>query len=58
MPEPHVAVELDQSGLHGRRARLDTDAQPLGCPPHQRPIAGRVGRGQLQQPPGLGGQGV
>jgi hypothetical protein len=39
MPEPHVTVELDQPGLHGRRVRLDAETQPLGCPPHQRPIA-------------------
>jgi hypothetical protein len=58
MAEPDPAAELDQSRLHGRRARPGTDAQAAGRPPQQRPVAGRIGRGQLQQPAGLGGQGV
>ena len=58
MPEPHPGAELDQARLHRRRRRLDRDAQPPGRPPHQRPVTGRIGRRQLQQPPGLVGQGV
>ena len=58
MPEPHPAAELDQPRLHRRRPGLDRDAQPPSRPPHQRPVTGRIGRRQLQQPPGLVGQGV
>jgi hypothetical protein len=35
-----------------------SDTQPLGCPPDQRRVAGWIDRRQLQQPLGLGGQGV
>jgi len=49
MAEPHPAVELDQSRVHRGPARLETEAQPLGRPPQQRPVAGRIGRRQLQQ---------
>ena len=56
MTEPDLAAELDQPRVHRRRARLDTDPQPPGRPPYQRPVPGRVGRGQLHQPPGLDGQ--
>ena len=57
MPEPDPGAELDQARLHRRRPRLDADAQPPGRPPDQRPVPGRIGRRQLQQPPGLVRQG-
>ena len=53
MPEAHPAAELGQPRLYGRRRILDGDAEPPGRPPHQRPVSRRIGRCQLQQPPGL-----
>ena len=56
MPEPHPAAELRQLRRRGRAGRGGSDAQPSGGPPHQRRVAGRVGRGQLQQAPRRLGQ--
>ena len=53
MPEPHPRAELRQSRLLGRPRRPGTDREPPGRPPHQHRIAGRIGRRQLHQPPGL-----
>ena len=53
MPEPNPGTELGQPRLHRRHRRLYRDAQPSGRPPYQRPVPGRIGRRQLQQPPGL-----
>ena len=58
MPEPHLAAELGQPRLRRRRPRLDRDAQPPGRAPYQRPVTGRIGGRQLQQPPGLVRHGV
>ena len=58
MPEPHPRAEFGQLGLDRGRARLHRDPEPPGRPPHQRHVAGRIRRGQLQQPPGLGRQGL
>jgi pimeloyl-ACP methyl ester carboxylesterase len=53
MPEPHPRAELRQPRLHRRCRRAGADREPPGRPPHQHRVAGRVGRGQLDQPPGL-----
>jgi hypothetical protein len=58
MTEPHPDPELGQAGPDRGPRRLNGDAQPCGRPPHQRRIAGRIGRRQLQQPPGLDRQRV
>ena len=58
MPEPHARAELHQVRLDRRSARLDRDPEHLGGPPHQQRVAGRIGRRQLQQPPGLLRQGI
>ena len=57
MPKSHPGAELDQPCVHRRCTRLDRNAQLRGRAPHQRPVPGRVGRRQRQQPPGLVGQG-
>ena len=54
MTEPHPGAELEQAGLGRRRRRRSRDPEPPGCPPHQARVAGRVGRRELQQAPGLG----
>jgi hypothetical protein len=56
MPEPHPGSKLDQPRLYRWCPRQDADAQPPGRPPDQRRVTGRIGRRQLQQPPGLVGQ--
>ena len=49
MAEPHPRAELDQPGRLGRRCRVRSDAQPLGCAQQQRDIADRLGgRGEQQ----------
>ena len=58
MLEPHPAAELDQARLPRWVRCVSRDGQPLGGPPHQRPVAGRIGRRQLHQPSGLVRQGV
>ncbi len=57
MPEPHLPAELHQPRMRGRLTRVRRDRQPAGSLPHQRGIAGRIGRRQLQQPPRLARQG-
>ena len=57
MPEPHPAPN-STSPASTAGAPPDRDAQPPGRPPHQPPVTGRIGRRQLQQPPGLVRQGV
>ena len=52
--KPHPSTELQQAGLGGRRRSLGRDSETLGCPPHQQRFADRIGRCELQQPPGLG----
>ena len=56
MPEPHPRAELGQPRLRCRPGRPGADREPPGRPPHQHRIAGRIGRRQLHQPPGLRGQ--
>jgi hypothetical protein len=56
MPEPHPGAELRQPRLRRRLRRPGANREPPGRPPHQHRIAGRIGRRQLHQPPGLRGQ--
>ena len=58
MPEPYPRAEFGQLGLDRGRACLHRDAEPPGRPPHQRHVAGRIRRGQLQEPQRLGRQGL
>jgi hypothetical protein len=58
MPEPHPRAELRQPRLRRRPRRPGADREPPGRPPHQHRVAGRIGRRQLQQPPGLRWQGL
>jgi hypothetical protein len=58
MPEPYPRAEFQQSRFRRRCCSLDWDAQPLPGPPHQRRIAGRVGRRQPQKPAGLRRQSI
>jgi hypothetical protein len=56
MPKQHPGADLQQGGL-GRRARgLSRDPQSPGGTPQQHRVADRIGRRQLQQPPGVGWQ--
>ena len=53
MAKPHARVELDQAGLDGRRRRVGPDREPRRGSPHQRRLADRIGRRDLQQTPCL-----
>lgn len=53
MAEPYPGAELDQAGLGGGCRRVGAGPESAGCPPHQGRVAGRVGRRDQQQPPGL-----
>ena len=53
MAEPHPGAELGQAGVGRGRRRVGADPEPGGGPPHQRRVAGRVGRREQQQAPGL-----
>ena len=44
MAASHPGAELGQAGVDGGGRRAGTDPEPVGCSPHQRRIAGRVGR--------------
>jgi hypothetical protein len=57
MPEPDPGAEFRQAGLGNRRRRLHADTEARGCPPDQGRVAGRVGRGEQQQPARLVRQG-
>jgi hypothetical protein len=56
MPEPYPGAELRQPCRRRRSGRRRVKADPPGGPPYQRHVAGRVGRRQLHQPPGLVGK--
>ena len=57
MPEPYPRAELRQPGLHRGRAAPDTGIPSRPAARHTSDrVAGRIGRRQLQQPPGLGRQ--
>ena len=58
MTKLHAAAELDQAGLDRRRRSVGPDREPLGCSPHQRRLAHRIRRRELQEAPGLPGKRV
>ena len=56
MPEPHPRAELHQACLRRWYPRRHRNPQLPGRPPYRERVAGRIGRRELQQPPGLGWQ--
>jgi hypothetical protein len=56
MPEPHPDADLEQPGRFGKTGRLGAEPEPAGRPPHQHRVAGRLGRRDHEQPPGILGQ--
>ena len=52
--ESDLRADLEQVGVDRRRRGVRIDAEPLGRPPHEQRLAHRIGRGELQQPPGVG----
>ncbi len=54
MTKQHPAAELDQARLGRGPRSVGADPEPPGRPPHQHRIPSRLGRGEQQQPPGLG----
>jgi hypothetical protein len=56
--EPHPGADLHQLCVDGRRRGLRWDPELLGGSPEEQRLAHRVARRQLQQPPGVRGQGI
>ena len=54
MTEADLGADLEQVRLDRRRRGLRIDPEPLGRAPHEQRLAHRIGRGELQQPPGVG----
>ena len=53
MPEGHLRPERDQAARLCGVSRSFRDAEPLGSPPHERRVPGRIARGDESQAPGV-----
>ena len=57
VPKPHPSAELDQARLDPGRRSLRSDAQSLGCSPHEQRFADGIGRRDQQQDSRVGRKG-